>query len=614
MSLGRAAAYLVVSIVVTRVSLPCLGTPSNSAPGDPLRSNGNVSRTLITYKEIFSDENVQSPVHDSAFALPQNASMPSEKFEGRLELLNTANSGGFALVHKEFEYSGDLSSWMHLPAFSFEFLQNGSHLIPVKQGLIFTGSPAWNYIIGPGRVWKENSDSGYSRASFPFALVERNQNCVHNGQMMFLFSNKKSPRISRLRYQVTQETCRYLKFDLWGQVAAAYSYYRVANNKQLKKEHAGEVSARVPYKPFAALVKDFPNSGVDLTGFLRTVKFPKDITTYGLYIDGVHYVGNCQTRYGEYAFCDQIRLPSYSTAKSAFASVAMMRLGELYGSGVYRQLIRDFVPQYTLGGDWSKVTFENTLDMATGNYIKSGFEADEDGPEEVAFLMAEPYDKKIAAAFTPFPHQADPGTTWIYQSSATFIVTQAMTGFLDKQRGAAADLFALVRDDVYKPIQVSKGGLTTIRTDNAETGHPSGYFGLFYIPDDVVKIARFLNLDQGRIHSKQILDPERLDESLFRKTSVLGLPVPDVGNVSTKGTFHYNHAFWAKHITAAEFPQYTCDFWIPFMSGYGGITILLLPNGVNYYVFSDANEFNWYDAVHQINKLKPFCHGKPSSN
>ena len=141
----------------------------------------------------------------------------------------------------------------------------------------------------------------------------------------------------------------------------------------------------------------------------------------------------------------------------------------------------------------------------------------------------------------------------------------------------------------------------------SETGRPAGYFGLFYIQDDAVKIGRFLNEGQGRINGKQVLDPGRLQESLFRKTSSLGLPVPDEGKVSVTGTFHYQNGFWGKHITPAEFPQYTCDFWIPYMSGYGGISILLLPNGAIYYIFTDGNEFNWYNAVHEINKLKPYC-------
>ncbi len=127
---------------------------------------------------------------DSAFALPVNAAMPDHAFEGRLELSNEATSGGFSEIKDSYAYTGNGDSpRKHLPEFSFEFVQNGSHLIPATQGLIYTGHPNWNYIIGPGRVWKENSDNGYSRASFPFALVERNANCTHNGVMTFLFNN-----------------------------------------------------------------------------------------------------------------------------------------------------------------------------------------------------------------------------------------------------------------------------------------------------------------------------------------------------------------------------------------------------------------------------------------
>ncbi|MFZ3264454.1 MAG: hypothetical protein WA172_10675 [Terriglobales bacterium] len=600
---------IVVALFLFVVRSGCLARSSSPAPvpGDPLSGTGVVNRTLLTYKDLFSDATPSSPVDDSAFALPANAAMPKEFFEGRLELLNPASSGGFAKVHEDFNYTGAADSpWRHLPAFSFEFVQNGSHLIPVIQGLIVTGNPSWNYIIGPGRIWREDGDSGYTRASFPFALAERSQNCVHNGEMMFLFSNTTPIHISKVRYQVTQETCTYLKVDMWGQLSATYTPSKISTSTELKNEHASEIAHRIPRKPFAALAGDFPNSGIDLAGIFRTMKFPKDITTYGLYINGTNYVGPCQTRYGEYAFCGEMRLPSYSTAKSAFASVAMMRLGQMYGNSAYSQLIRDFLPQYVMGGDWSKVTFSNTLDMATGNYIDAKFHADEDSMAEAAFLIAETYDKKIAAAFTPFPHKADPGTTWVYQSHGTFLVTQAMTAYLQKQ-GGGDDLFNLVRNTVYKPIHWSKGALTTIRTDDSETGRPDGYFGLFYIQDDVAKIGRFLDEGQGKIDGKQVLDPERLQETLLRKPDSLGLTVSDQGRGSVNGSFHYHNAFWEKHITPAEFHQYACDFWIPYMSGYGGISILLLPHDEVYYIFTDANEFNWYNAVHEINKLKPFC-------
>ena len=62
-----------------------------------------------------------------------------------------------------------------------QLVQNGSHLVPVVRGLQYTGSPAWNLAVGAGRAWNEDGDGGQTRASLPFALVERNANCVHNG-------------------------------------------------------------------------------------------------------------------------------------------------------------------------------------------------------------------------------------------------------------------------------------------------------------------------------------------------------------------------------------------------------------------------------------------------
>jgi hypothetical protein len=60
-------------------------------------------------------------------------------------------------------------------------------------------------------------------------------------------------------------------------------------------------------------------------------------------------------------------------------------------------------------------------------------------------------------------------------------------------------------------------------------------------------------------------------------------------------------------MTPSEFPQYSCSFWVPFMSGYGGITVVMAPNGATYYYFSDNEEFSWYNPVHEMNKLSPYC-------
>lgn len=571
-----------------------------------------MNRSVLTYSELFSNTVPSVPVDDSAgFALPANAAAPSQSFEGTLTLSDPTTSGSAQILRDDFaDESGSNSPWRHLASFSFQFVQNGSHLVPVQQGLVITGSAAWNYIVGPGRVWQETSDNGYIRASFPFALVERNQNCVHNGEMTFLFSNTKIPNISKARYQVTQETCLYFKLNMWGQIAATYTPGSVANDQALENAEAAEMANRLPTKPLTALATDFPNSGINIANFTQGFKSPADITTYGLLINGVHYVGSCQTRYGTYAFCDNMRLPSYSIAKSSFAGVAMMWLGQQYESAVYGQLIRSDVPQYTSGGDWTNVTFNNTADMATGNYISASLDADEGSTQERAFIVAEPYSTKIADAFTPFPHKAVPGTTWVYQSHATFILTQAMNGYLQQQQGSGADIFNSIRDAVFKPLNMSQGSLSTLRTDNSTSGKPFGSHGLFFIQDDIAKLGRFLNNSGGVINGAPVLDPTRLQESLFRTAnpSTLGVHVPDRGTPVVPNTFRYHNLFWAKYMTTTEFPQYRCNFWVSFMSGYGGNTVLLLPNGATYYIFSDGNEFIWYTAVNEINKIAPLCH------
>jgi hypothetical protein len=608
----RHATLLFSLLLYPTIGVCASAAPATPVPGDPLTGSGNVHRSVLTDSQLFSNALRIAPVDDSdGFGVPANAAAPSQAFEGTLTFLSPATSGTAQILRDDFGDDGPTDSpWRHLPPFRFQFVQNGSYLIPVQQGLIVTGDAAWNYIIGPGRVWQEKRDKGYMRASLPFALVERTQNCVHNGEMTFLFNRSRHPNISKVRYQVTQETCLYFKIDMWGQLEATYTPGIVENAQQFEKAEAAEVANRLPTKPFSALATDYPDSGIDLTKFTNGFKSPADITSYGLSINGVNYVSRCQTRHGSYAFCDNMRLPSYSLAKSSFAGVAMMWLGQQYGKEVYSRLIRDYVPQYVDGGDWTNVTLNDAAEMATGNYISTSPEADESSPQERAFLLAEPYNTKIADAFAPFPHKAIPGKTWVYQTHTSFVLTQAMNGYLQQHLGLGSDIFNSIRDAVYKPLNMSLGSLSTSRTDNSAEGKPFGGYGLFFISDDIAKIGRLLNNNGGMIKDAQVLDPTRLQESLFRvaNPATLGVAVPDTGTPVVPNTMRYHNQFWAKHMTTTEFPQYRCNFWVPFMSGYGGISLLLLPNGATYYIFSDGNEFIWYSAVNEINKIAPLCH------
>ena len=572
-----------------------LQLPSSSRLGAALNGSGAVERSQLTFDDLMTGFSTV-PVDDGAFALPEAAAMPGVVFEGRLQIPTTTD-GGSKVVQDDLNHAAPRDR-LQLPPFDLQFVQDGSYLIPVIQGLVITGNPYWNTIVGPGRIWRENGDHGYSRASFPFALVERNQNCTHNGVMTFLFNGTQ---ISPIRYQITQETCLYFKFNLWGQVVATYIPGSNPLADSVKAAYSAELANLLPTKPLATLLTDYPTANVNLANF-RSGITPEHMTVYGLVINGVNYISGCQTRYGEYAYCESMRLPSYSTAKSSFAAVALMRLGQKYGTSVYNQLIKDYVPEAASAvGDWSAVTFRNTLDMSTGNYGQDGFELDEYGGTMTSFLdESETYADKIRFAFL-FPHQKAPGQVWVYHTSDTFIATRAMNNYLVKQEGSGADIFNFVRDEVFLPLHLSSGALTTLRTDNSSNGEPFGGYGLFWTRDDIAKISLLLNDQNGIINGIQVLEPGLLAASLQRNPNDRGL------NTTGVPVFKYRNGFWAREWTPSEDRRYTCTFWTPFMSGYGGITVVLMPNGSIYYYFSDNNEFSWYDAVNESNKLKPMC-------
>ena len=576
------------------------------ASGAPLTGSGDVSRTVLTYKDLFSLRYAPSPVRDmSGFGLPPDAAQPTQSFEGTLTLGGFSNDTFRELSDVYKQIPPGNSPWKHLPAFSFRFVQDGSRIIPVRRGLIYTGNPDWNYILSPGRVWLEKSDHGYMRAALPFSLVQRNQNCVHNGELTFLFNRNKRPDISNVYYQITAETCYPMKFDEWGTLKATYTPGIVAHAAAIENAEAAQIADRMPTRPFSALRRAYPKAGLVLRDFTSrytcSAQDPKCIRIYGLVIDGINYTSRCPTRYGFYAFCSEMRLPSYSTAKTLFANVALARLGEMYGPGVYRLLIKDFITP--AAGNWSRTTLGDALDMATGNYNSDRFGADEASRDMNTFFTAERYSRKISDAFAFHERHARPGTRWVYHSSDIFLATSAMNLLLQRREGPGADLFNEVLKSVYIPLKVSPGFRSMLRTNNSPTGHPTGYYGLFYNRDDIAKLANWLNNGDGLIDGKQVLDPTLLRESLFRDPGVTGLRVP----VPHDKDFFYLDGTWGKTMTPEQFPQYSCTFRIAFMSGYGGITVLLLPDGVTFYIFTDSGQFHWYGAVNEINKMAPFC-------
>jgi hypothetical protein len=123
-------------------------------------------------------------------------------------------------------------------------------------------------------------------------------------------------------------------------------------------------------------------------------------------------------------------------------------------------------------------------------------------------------------------------------------------------------------------------------------------YGLTLHRDDIAKIADFISVAHGVASGEQLVDPDMLRAALQQDES-------DHGLRASTDDFRYHYGFWAwnaAHVLGCRKPT-----WIPFMSGYGGIAVALLPNGMTYYYFSDSGVWRWAKAAAEADRIKPFC-------
>jgi hypothetical protein len=532
----------------------------------------------------------------SAFAPPaDDAAGTRHVFEGRLHLVRERSEHGFrALLDRYGDAGANGRAAMHLPEFDALLVQSGPALIPVRRGVIRGAHPEWELILEPGRVWDEPGDGDATRAALPFALEERNANCMHQGVLTFLFRGDGS--LSDVAFEIAHETCAYFQFDWWGYAEAAYAPQAIPGAAEVVARYREEVRTRLPVRPIATLAQDFPGARAEDFASPREVP-PPSLSSDGLVVDGVVYAGDCPTRFGPYPFCAALDLPSYSLAKSIDGGIATFALAALYPE-VLGAPVADYVPACAGPGGWQGITIENTLDMATGRYLSSEDNQDEDSADMLGFFTAETHAKKIAFACTHYPRRALPGVQWVYHTTDSYVLGTALDAFYRAKVGAGADVYddLLVRD-LWSALDLSPALAAPQRTYDAVRQNWTGY-GLTLHADDVAKIAMFLQSADGRLGARQVLDRQLLDEALQRDPMHRGLR-------AGSDDLRYNHGFWAwnaQRTLGCRDPT-----WIPFMSGYGGILVALFPNGMTYYYFSDGGVFRWALAAAAADRLRSFC-------
>jgi len=299
------------------------------------------TRVRLTAAMLRGDAAITGPSPMDAFGPAQNAGAPTHQFEGRLVLDVEAARGGFEVAVDRFAFMADTDEAGAVtmpPPLDMAFVQAGDRLIPAMRGPIASVHPDWEWVLGTGRVWTEPGDDGMTRAAVPFAWMERNANCMHNGMATFLYDDTS---VSDVAYQISSQTCLYFQFETWGLAQANYVSGPVSAGDDLRAADAALRARRLPVRPIAELAADM-DGGPAQFGSPDEVS-PHNMTAFGYVTDGVHYVGGCATGRGVYPACDELILPSYSLAKTMVAGLALMRL-EHVSSGARYALITDYVP------------------------------------------------------------------------------------------------------------------------------------------------------------------------------------------------------------------------------------------------------------------------------
>ena len=564
---------------------------------------GNVSRNDLTFSTLNGSSLSMMDFSHYSHGVAEidadnsNASEPSNTFQGRLVL----NSGNARAMNFNEETSGrsqagNYNSPGTLPAFDFEFVQVGSHIIPKTRGLIVSGNIGapdyqdWNYILEPGRVWNENNDQGYSRVAIPFSLQENQANCTHNGVLTFAFKDDGS--ITNVAVQVGGETCLYFQYDMWDLVPAQYVAGSVAGSASIISDYEAEVLNRLPIKPITEMANDFPGL---IPANIATEQSSAP-TTHGVFYDGVHYAAPCSTRHGDYPFCEVMGLPSYSTAKTAVANFAHALLTQ-QDSNARNISVNANVLQCQDGINgtdsiWSDVTVENVLDMATGNYRLSSYEGDEGSTATVnEFFLTFTHAEKIAHACERYIRKSAPNTHFSYHSSDTYIAGVAMDEYYN------GDLFTKLVDEVYKPLNLSPSTYTIVRTEQTPA-NPYWSHGMSWHADDMVKLGQLIN-DRGVINGQQVLDGDIMDDMLVKGG--------DLGLETYGSESRYLNGMWTYDMGQRSSPICPTGSWVSYMSGYGGIGVVLFPNGAVYYYVSDSDSYAFGGAEVELNKISNIC-------
>lgn len=475
------------------------------------------------------------------------------------------------------------------PGFSVGFITHEGELIPLQKDLLVTRHQSeshWDAIVGTGKVWQEEVDGPWSRASFPISLTDRYIGQVRNCVATFVFN---PDTISNVYVQCSQETA-----DLnAGQVGnirvmlkAEYQPKTYTDAESVIEQHNRFKSARLPV---------YPLSGIDSTNeiaeYFEESFYTNASTSLGaVLVDDKLYMHPPKTRHGLYPYPADMHHGVYSVTKSMTGTLSMLYLAERYGEGLFDEHITDYVPALEGHPGWEGVTFSHTLNMVTGT----------EGSEQAEHLLhiivlASTAEEGINNVASLGDYPGAPGEYFNYASTNLFVLSYALQNYVEKKEGENTNYWDLVHENVLVPIGADHFAVQHTLENDGSQGIPMLAYGAFPTADEAAKIALLFSND-GSHEGAQLLHREKTREALGR-TEWVGY---QTGN-DYRGSA-YRHALWSKSIKTSN-----CTVQATYMLGYGANYVLFLPGKTVIIRFMDEYDLDINDLVRRVEKRVPSC-------
>jgi len=525
----------------------------------------------------FMQSQATTPLIDnSAFTPASDAPSALEPFSGTVKVAEA----GMSTTPETFKTGQVLGRDPAVfPGVELQFFTVNGDLVPVTQDVIRFGSQGsgksfWDMIVQPGRVWSEHADGGWSRAAFPFALVNSLEGETHNGLATFLYRRGK---VSRLRFQIVQQTGPYYISDYFtaaGSAPMTLRGTRIVGRAALEQRYRAALADRVRFDTWEHLA--------DIVGAQSLANFdgrllPAHAVAAGLDFRGTFYLAYCNSAAGPLPWCDRVRFGVWSATKALANETALLRLAQKFGPEVFDLKVQDYVDGAAAYSGWANVRFRDAINMATGvgngstvrepNNIEDGYL----DPSYSRWYEARSSQEKVKALLeTGRVYPWGPGQVARYRDQDMFVLGVAMDGFLKSREGAAASIWSMLEKEVYEPIGIHYA--PTNRTIEVEgPGQALMAFGYYPTIGDIVKIARLYH-NEGRANGAQILYSPAI-KALSAGDESRGL---STGESNEFGETMYFNAFWEVRYTSAE----GCRWFVPVMEGWGGNLVALMPNGL----------------------------------